>query len=91
MIVICIDDDWFDKNTTQYCKQVRVPIGDWWPVKGQLYEVIGERRMSWSDSPFYELYEDPKRDYRTWNSKYFKEVEVDIQDIEYEEVLEGEY
>ena len=87
MIVVCINDNWFTPDTLEYCKDMGIPISDWHPVKGSLYEVLtaGKKlKIANGTYLFYELFEDPKHLCRTWRSDFFKEVEVEIEDIEYE-------
>ena len=90
MIVICIDDNWYNKETVANCKEKNIPFGDWHPVKYSLYEVVSTFYKSYGSVQilFYELYEDPKRLNRTWKAENFREVEVEIKDIECEIVKE---
>jgi hypothetical protein len=69
MIVECIKDTWYDsigRKCTKNC-----------PIKGQLYEVTSEVKDS--DSDFLELQEFGDD---LWIKRCFREVTVDISEIE---------
>lgn len=90
MIVVCINDDWYHPDTKRFCREMKIPYGDWFPIKDQLYEVTSSEPKSWSPYIFYGLHEDPKTLERSWCSTHFKEVDINIQDIEHEVVETAE-
>lgn len=80
MIVECINDNWFNISGTKSSG----------PVKGELYEVIGEDFVEeYEGRPVYKLFyllrEFKANDY--WASHHFKQVDIDISEIEQVEEL----
>ena len=74
MIVICITDVW-------YCNTTRTKWNNWAPIKDSLYEVIEE--ISIDDRDYYLLRESPDPAY-AFDKRFFREVDIDIKDIECE-------
>lgn len=79
MIVECISSRWYQEG-----KLVTTDV----PIKGNLYEVIDTITCPCGcNYSYYTLREFPI--HCSWNTENFREVDINIQDIEHVEVLEG--
>lgn len=90
MIVVCISDDWWDWNTSIERNQHTRPDYPC-PIKDDLYEVVCKAYHSAAQVSCYELREFPPHSdgrVRYWDSKFFREIDINISDIRISEKLE---